>query len=79
MYSVYVCVWFVPSAPDRIQRSGNLARRQSRAGGCTEARPDCGSAHGSQPLKTSHLKRDGGAVYREKIREKPYGFQVQYI
>lgn len=48
---------FVPFAPDKKQRSGNPARRQSRAGGCKAAHPDCGSVHGSPPLKTSHLHR----------------------
>lgn len=58
--------WFVPFAPDKTRRSGNPARRRSRAGGCKAAHPDCGSAHGSLPLKTSHL-HTGEEEYTERV------------
>lgn len=45
----------LPSAPDMKQRSGSPERRQSPAGGCREARLDCGSELGCRPPGTSHL------------------------
>lgn len=46
----------LPSAPDMKQRSGNPERRRSPAGGCREARPDCGSEPGCRPPGMSHLQ-----------------------
>lgn len=46
----------LPSAPDMKQRSGSPERRRSPAGGCREARPDCGSELGCRPRGTSHLQ-----------------------
>lgn len=45
----------LPSAPDMKQRSENPGRRRSPAGGCKEARPDCGSELGCRPPGTFHL------------------------
>lgn len=64
----------LPSAPDMKQRSGSPERRRSPAGGCREARPDCGSELGCRPPGTSHLQDEtehehGGALQRESTRE----------
>ena len=63
----------LPSAPDMKQRSGSPERHQNPAGGCREARLDCGSEHGSQPPGTSHLQdeteQEHGALRRESTRE----------
>lgn len=48
----------LPSAPDMKQRSGSPERHRSPAGGCTEARPDCGSELGYRPQGTSHLQNE---------------------
>lgn len=45
----------LPSAPDMKQRSENPERRRSPAGGCKEARPDCGSELGCRPPGTFRL------------------------
>lgn len=39
----------LPSAPDMKRRSENPERRRNPAGGCKEARPDCGSELGCRP------------------------------
>lgn len=63
----------LPSAPDRKQRSGSPERHRSPAGGCREARPDCGSELGCRPPGKSHLQdeteRKHGELQRESTRE----------
>ena len=56
----------LPSAPDMKRRSGSPERRRSPAGGCREARPDCGSEHVCRPPGTSRLrmKREHRALQR---------------
>lgn len=49
--------WSVPSVPGRTRRFGIQVRLRSPARGCTEARPDCESVHGSQPPAWSRLWR----------------------
>lgn len=62
----------LPSAPDMKQRSGSPERHRSPAGGCREARPDCGSELGCRPPGTSHLQDETvhgqGALYKGRVQ-----------
>lgn len=55
------------------QRSGSPERHQSPAGGCREARLDCGSERGCRPPGMSHLwdetEHECGALQKESTRE----------
>lgn len=63
----------LPSAPDMKQRSGSPERHRSPAGGCREARLDCGSELGCRPPGMSHLQDESqeehGALQRQSTRE----------
>lgn len=61
----------LPSAPDRKRRSESPERRRSPAGGCREARPDCGSGLGCRPpgmfrLRGGTLNRGGVMCKKER-------------
>ena len=62
----------LPSAPDMKQRSGIPERRRSPAGGCREARPDCGSELGCRPPGTSRLQdeteQEHGALCKGRVQ-----------
>lgn len=68
----------LPSAPDMKQRSGIPGRLRSPAGGCREARLDCGFEHGSRPPETSHLldetEQEDEAIQREREKERILNF-----
>lgn len=46
---------YLPAAPGRTRTSGSRARHRNPADGCREAHPGCGSGHGCQLRKMSHL------------------------
>ena len=69
----------LPSAPDMKQRSGSQGRRQSPAGGCKGARPDCGSELGCRPPGTSHLQDEmvDAASYEGKQHNNHISFMFE--